>query len=319
MIPLFTPDLAATHAIIDVRSPAEYEVGHIPSAVNMPLFTNEERAEVGTLYAQVGREAAIERGLHVVGPKLADFVSTARSIANGRPILACCWRGGMRSNSMAWLLRTAGMDVKTLLRGYKGYRGVVLATLDLPWKFCVVVGPTGSGKTTLLREKAARGEQVLDLEAIAHHKGSAFGALGEHAQPSTEHAMNLIYDALSRFDIERTVWVEDESRTIGSVCLPDAIYNALQVAQYYEVRVPREARVENLVHEYGVFTAEELIASFDRIQKKLGGERHAAAVAAVRAGDLRTAAGLALEYYDRTYQHCLQIRATSPTPTSKTP
>jgi len=319
MIPLFYPELATTHAIIDVRSPAEFELGHILSAVNMPLFSNEERAEVGTLYVQVGREAAIDRGLHIVGPKLADFVTTARTIASGRPILLYCWRGGMRSNSMAWLFGTAGIDVKTLQRGYKGYRGVVLATLDLPWKFCVVVGPTGSGKTTLLREKAARGEQVLDLEAIAHHKGSAFGALGESAQPSTEHAMNAIYDALSRFDVERTVWVEDESRTIGSVCLPDALYNALQVAQYYEVMVPRETRIENLVHEYGIFTAEELIASFDRIQKKLGSERHAAAVAAVLASDLRTAAGLALEYYDRTYQHCLQIRATATVLTPKTP
>jgi len=319
MIALYHPELATTHVIIDVRSPAEFEHGHIPGAVNMPLFSNDERAEVGTLYVQVGRDAAVERGLDVVGPKLTRFVSEARAHAAGLPLLVYCWRGGMRSNSMAWLLRTAGMDVKTLQRGYKGYRSVVLSTFDLPWKFSVLVGPTGSGKTTLLREKAARGEQVLDLEAIAHHKGSAFGALGEDAQPSTEHAMNMMYDALASFDIARTVWVEDESRMIGTVCVPDAIYDAMQRAQYEEVVVSREQRIENLVREYGGFTTDELIHSFDHIQRKLGGERYAAAVAAVQANDLRAAASMALEYYDRTYEHCLRIRATTPPPMPKTP
>jgi tRNA 2-selenouridine synthase len=312
-------ELSATHCILDVRSPAEFAAGHVPGAVNMPLFSNEERAEVGTLYVQVGREAAIERGLQCVGPKLATLVHEAREHAAGKPIVVYCWRGGMRSQSVAWLLQTAGMDVQTLHRGYKGFRTVVLATLNLPWKLLVLVGPTGSGKTTLLREKAARGEQVLDLESIANHKGSAFGALGEDAQPSTEHAMNMMYDVLTSFDIARTVWVEDESRMIGTVCVPDAIYDAMQQAHYEEVVVSREQRIENLVREYGAFTADELIASFDRIRKKLGGERYAAAVAALRSNDLRAAVDLALAYYDRTYEHCLRLRATNALRTAKTP
>lgn len=312
-------ELATTHVIIDVRSPAEYTAGHIPGAVNMPLFSNEERADVGTLYVQVGREAAIERGLHYVGPKLATLVHEARDRSAGKPILVYCWRGGMRSQSVAWLLHTAGMDVHTLHRGYKGFRSVVLATLALPWNFCVVVGPTGSGKTALLHEKAVRGSQVLDLEAIARHKGSAFGALGEGPQPSTEQAMNLIFEVLARFDLQRTVWVEDESRMIGTVCLPDCLYDAMQRAQYEVLFVSRERRVDNLVRDYGAFSTNELIASFERIQKKLGGERHAAAVTALRANDIRTAVELALEYYDRTYDHCLRQRAILPERDPKTP
>lgn len=310
----FHPSLTSSHVMIDVRSPAEFAHGHIPGAVNMPLFSDAERADVGTLYVQQGKDVAVEQGLHYVGPKLSSFVATARTIANGKPLLVYCWRGGMRSSSMSWLLQTAGLDVVTLQRGYKGYRAHVLATLALPWKLRVVVGPTGSGKTAFLHQLTQRGEQVLDLEGIAHHKGSAFGALGEQPQPTTEHAMNCMHAVLAAFNIEQTVWVEDESRMIGTVCIPEAFFETMQQAEFHEVTVPIEERIANLVQDYGRFTPEQLMASFAKIRTKLGGEWYAAAVAAVQAGDLETAVRIALTYYDATYAHCLARRTTIKTP-----
>lgn len=296
------------HSVIDVRSPAEYAKGHIPGAVNVPLFNDEERARVGTAYVQQGRAPAVELGLQIVGPKLAGIVVEAREIAQGRPIIVYCWRGGMRSGSVAWLLNTAGLQVMTIPRGYKGYRARVHALLEAPWELRVLAGRTGSGKTHRLRELAQAGEQVLDLEAICRHKGSSFGALGEEPQPSTEHAMNLMADVLWDFDRSRTVWVEDESRTVGKVVIPEALFTRMQHAPVEVMDVPRDVRVRNLVADYGAYAADDLVAAFERIRERLGGERCTAAITAVRQGDLATAADIALAYYDRTYDFALSRR-----------
>ncbi|MBK7575836.1 MAG: tRNA 2-selenouridine(34) synthase MnmH [Ignavibacteria bacterium] len=309
MTTVFDDLFSDTYAVIDVRSPAEYAAGHIPGAINIPIFSNEERAVVGTAYVQDGREQAVDIGLQIVGPKLAHFVSQARAI--GKPLIVYCWRGGMRSSSMGWLFTTAGLSVRVVPRGYKGFRAWGMGIISRPWKLHVVGGRTGSGKTHHLHQLAVRGEQILDLEGLANHKGSSFGALGEQPQPTTEHFMNLMTKELHRCSTERTLWVEDESRNIGTVVIPDVFYDAMQIAPIDVLDVSSEQRVTNLVADYGHASPEGLIAAFERIRRKLGGERCTQAIEAVKAGDIATAAEIALEYYDRTYDYCLKQRTAN--------
>ncbi|HEU4717669.1 MAG TPA: tRNA 2-selenouridine(34) synthase MnmH, partial [Bacteroidia bacterium] len=199
--------------VADVRSPAEFAGGHIPGAFNIPLFTNEERAAVGTIYKQQGNEAAVLKGLEFVGPKMTAFILKARENAPGKKIAVHCWRGGMRSASMAWLFETAGMEVLLLSGGYKAYRNFVLSNTGRKFDLRVVGGETGSGKTDILHELARKGEQVLDLEGLARHKGSSYGAIGQDPQPTVEQFENDFVHALTKLDPSRPVWIEDESRS----------------------------------------------------------------------------------------------------------
>lgn len=290
---------AGEYAVVDVRTPAEYAQGHIVGAVNIPLFTNDERADVGTRYVQQSREEAIQRGLELVGPRLAGYVEQARGL--GKPLIVYCWRGGMRSSSMSWLFTTSGLASQTIPRGYKGFRTAAAQHLAQPWQWRVVSGPTGSGKTTFLRTLAESGEQVIDLEGLAHHKGSSFGGIQQPAQPTTEHMMNRIHHAMRGFDLLRPVWLEDESRTIGRVHLPEVLYEAMKIAPRHVLETPLETRIANLVAEYGQLPPGELVAAFERIREKLGGERTQRAIEAVQRGDMTTAVEISLDYYDRTY------------------
>ncbi len=289
------------HAVVDVRTPAEYEKGHIVGAVNIPLFTNEERADVGTRYVQKSREDAIQRGLELVGPRLAGYVEQARSL--DKPLIVYCWRGGMRSSSMSWLFSTSGLVSQTVPRGYKAFRNAAAERLALPWQWRVVAGPTGSGKTAFLRLLSERGEQVVDLEGLANHKGSSFGGIQQPAQPTTEHMMNRIHHAMRDFDLSQTVWLEDESRTIGRVHLPERMFESMRAAPRHLLKTPLLLRIANLVDEYGELPPEELIAAFERIRQKLGGDRTQLAIEAVKCGDMATAVEIALDYYDRTYAY----------------
>ena len=172
--------------VIDVRTPAEYEMGHFVGAINIPIFTNEERAKVGTSYKKKGKQIAVIEGLEFVGVKLADFSRQALKIAKDNKLLIHCWRGGMRSASMAWLFETVGLEVYTLIGGYKAYRNHVFSTFDNIEKLTILGGSTGSGKTEILLNMREEGEQIIDLEGVAHHKGSAFGRLGEkYKQPTS--------------------------------------------------------------------------------------------------------------------------------------
>lgn len=294
------------YAVVDVRTPAEYMQGHIVGAVNIPLFSNDERAEIGTLYTQVGVQQAIDRGLEIVGPRLREYVEQARAL--GKPLIVYCWRGGMRSGSTSWLLSTAGIKVRTIPRGYKGFRAAAHEMIARPWKYRLVIGKTGAGKTDFLHQQIAHGEQVIDLEGIANHRGSAFGRLGQQPQPTTEHALNKIHHAISTFDIGRPVWIEDESRTVGKVHVPEVMFKAMQQAEVYELETGIDQRIENLVRDYGAFTQDELCDALHVIREKLGGERYQQAVEAVRANALAEAVRVILEYYDRTYEYCQQRR-----------
>ena len=296
------------HAILDVRSPSEFIQGHIPDAVNLPLFDDRERASVGYAYKQVGPQRAMELGLEIAGDKLKDLVLQAEKLANGKPVLVHCWRGGKRSGSIGWLLDFTGMHVSLLLGGYKAYRGHLQKWLEeklLP--FIVLGGKTGSGKTVILRTLAERGEQVLDLERLASHKGSAFGWIGEEQQPSTEQFENEIFETLSGFDLSRPIWVENESRTIGKVFVPESLWTRMRISPLIHVEVPLDERVTKLVSDYtGSQSQMALQESFLKIRKKLGGQNVNAALEALQRNDYHTAAEIALTYYDKTYAYGLE-------------
>lgn len=302
--------------VLDVRSPGEYTHGHIPGAVAFALFTDEERAKVGTIYKQQGKEQALELGLAFVGPKMATFVKQAKKIAPERRLAVHCWRGGQRSRSMAWLLRLSGFDVVTLEGGYKSYRQHLLNAFgqvtfaDLR----VVGGRTGTGKTKILHALRDLGEQIIDLEAIAHHKGSAFGTIGELPQPTVEQFENDLFEALLQLDLSKTIWTENESRSIGRVFIPDGFWACMKAAPLYNVSIPHAVRLQNLVNDYVGTDKSELAAAFYKIDKKLGGLQLKTALEALERDDFTAAAEIALWYYDKTYQHCLD---TNPSPDIK--
>lgn len=297
----------AERVVLDVRSPAEFEFGHIPGAVSFPLFDDDERAQVGTIYKNNGKEAAFEQGLKLVGPKMADFVKNARRIARHKKIAVHCWRGGQRSGSMAWLLAQAGFDVVLLDGGYKNYRQHVRESFkNFDLKFVVLSGKTGSGKTKILQELEKLGEQIIDLEGLAHHKGSAFGDIGEQRQPSIEHFENLLFDMLEKLDPARRVWLESESRHIGKIPLPLGFWEKKQDAPLVNIEIPHVERVQNLVADYAQHDRELLKFAFQKIDSKLGGLAFKQALAALDEGDFATAAEVALVYYDKTYLHSLE-------------
>ena len=290
--------------LIDVRSPAEYTHAHIPNALSLPLFNDEERAKVGTLYKQVSAENALIKGLEFVGPKMAGFVKQAIKWSPNRKLLIHCWRGGKRSGSMAWLMQMAGFDVVTLDGGYKNYRNFILQSFEnQPLKIILLGGKTGSGKTPILKELEKRGEQIIDLEDLANHKGSAFGWIGEEQQPSVEQFENILYEVFRKIDPEKRVWVENESRNIGSVSMPQGFWNQMKVAPLIHIEIPFFDRVDHLVDVYTQTSKEDLIISFQKIASKLGTENLKKTIGWIEKDDFETAAAMALKYYDKTYMH----------------
>lgn len=295
--------------VVDVRTPSEFRQGHIPGAHNIPLFSDEERAVVGTLYKQQGREQAVLKGLEFVGPRMAQLAFEAKKLAVDNTLLVHCWRGGMRSASMAWLFQTVGIRSYTLEGGYKAYRASIQEMIAREkWNFVVLAGPTGSGKTEVLKALSTMGEQVLDLEALANHKGSAFGALGQKPQPTTEQFQNDIYNILRKFNPQRTIWVEGESYNIGKVFIPDSLFQLLVKAPLIMFELNREQRLDRLVKEYGCFDKELLEQSVKKIQKRLGGLRTKEALKALEENNYRKVADIALEYYDKGYSKSLSKR-----------
>lgn len=299
---------AKTTAIVDVRSPKEFADGHIPGAANIALFSDEERKIVGTLYKQQGKEAAVLKGLDLVGVKLSGFVRQAKKIATNGQVLIYCWRGGMRSHNMAWLFETAGIKVFVLNGGYKAYRGFIRDALASNSNFIILGGKTGSGKSEILKILKKKGEQVVDLEGIAHHKGSAFGDLGQESQPSTEQFENELYKAWAQLDPSKITWLEDESRAIGKVSIPEPFFFIMRDQPVIFIDVPKSGREDRLVKEYGCFAGEVLNNSIDRISKRLGGLNAKQAKQAIEEGDFKTAASVLLIYYDKAYLKGLSNR-----------
>jgi len=229
-------------------------------------------------------------------------------LAAGGSLLVHCWRGGMRSEAMAWLFSTGGIEPLLLEGGYKAYRNLILGELGRERKYIILGGLTGSGKTGILGQMRSAGAQVTDLEGLASHRGSAFGALGQPPQPSSEHFANLLFDDLSLMREEEPVWLEDESRNIGTVFMPDNFYDRMQSAPVIALMMSIETRMPRLLREYTTFPVEEIIASVKRISKRLGGDRTREAIEALGRGDYPTAIRITLEYYDKTYHYGLSRR-----------
>ncbi|HAF30479.1 MAG TPA: tRNA 2-selenouridine(34) synthase MnmH [Bacteroidales bacterium] len=295
--------------VIDVRSPKEFETGHIPGAHNIPIFSNEERAIVGTKYKQEGREPAILVGLEIVGSKLRNFADTARKLSKDNQLLVHCWRGGMRSSSMAWLFEMTGIKTYVLEGGYKAFRNYGKSQLTSSKKIIILGGLTGSGKTETLLKIKERGEQVVDLEGLAHHKGSAFGALGQEPQPTNEQfENNLIYEWLS-LDITKPIWLEDESHSIGSNWIPNELFSIMRESPVVKMELNKEDRIKRLVNEYAGFDAKFLETCILKIGKKLGGQNVKAALESLENGDLSHVADITLAYYDKSYSFGINSRS----------
>lgn len=290
--------------LLDVRSPSEFIQGHIPGAISFPLFTDCERAQIGTVYKQQGKDAAVKLGLHFVGPKLSSYIERAENLAPLQKHLRLyCSRGGMRSSSLAWLLQTAGFCTTLLIGGYKKYRRWTLDQFRKNYSFIVLGGLTGSGKTELLQVLENSGEQIIDLEKLAEHKGSSFGHLGNPQQPSTEHFENLLAYQLSTRNIDQQIWIEDESRMIGNCYLPSDLWKQMSQSFTLCIECTREERISRLVKTYGIHAREELVQSTHRLMKKLGAVRTKQAIQYILNNELEKAVSIVLEYYDQTYAH----------------
>jgi tRNA 2-selenouridine synthase len=294
--------------VLDVRSPAEYAQGHLPGAISFPLFSNEERAEVGTLYKQVGKQEAMERGMEVIGPKVAAMFKKGVAYADAGRVLVYCWRGGQRSASVGALLSMAGLEVGVLEGGYKAFRNWVLGQFDLPRPLAIIGGMTGSGKTDILHHLKSLGQNILDLEALADHRGSAFGRLGATRAPTPMQFENDMAWDLSALPPGR-IWVEDESRTLGSLYVPTALWHQMEASPVYVLEVSKAVRAERLLVDYGDFPVADLAAAAGKIARRLGGLRLKQVLDAIEAEDAATVIDMLLDYYDKSYQHFLEERA----------
>jgi tRNA 2-selenouridine synthase len=299
-------ELAEKIPVCDVRSPSEYNSGHIPDAINIPLFNDQEREAVGIKYKKEGRIPAILQGLRLSAPLMTDKLSQALSAAKDGKLLVHCWRGGMRSEAMAWLFSLGDIRTEILEGGYKSYRNYILERLSEKRKMIVLGGLTGSSKTYLLRYLKLINQQVVDLEGLANHKGSAFGALGELPQPCTEQFTNNLFNEWKRIDSNFPFWVEDESRNIGTVFIPDCLFENMQNAPTIVLMMGVKLRLPRLIKEYSSYPEESLKASILRISKRLGGDNTRDAINAVEEGNYSTAIEITLRYYDKAYQYGLK-------------
>lgn len=243
--------------ILDVRSPAEYADDHLPGAISLPVLSDEERAFVGTLYAQVSSFEAKKHGAAMIARNIARHLDEAliNKPKEWQPLIYC-WRGGMRSGAMAHILAQVGWRTAQLHGGYKAYRRHVISALDIlptKFKFIVLCGATGSGKSRLLHALAEQGAQVLDLEVLAQHRGSLLGRLPDQKQPSQKSFESRICEALQDFSTKRPIYVEAESRKIGAISLPSILIAHMHRAQCIQLEATHNARVELLLEEYAHF------------------------------------------------------------------
>ena len=289
--------------LIDTRSEKEFEKAHIPGAVNVPILNNEHRHIVGTVYKQEGRQAAVLKGFELVGPTFKEKMETVLRLAENREVFVYCWRGGMRSNILAWLLKMAGLRVTLLQGGYKSFRHYLLPFLSAEYRIIILGGQTGSGKTEILSRLKSAGEQVIDLEHLASHKGSAFGLLGMPEQPSQEQFENILALELEKIDPRIPVWFENESRLIGRIIIPPSLFEQMRTTKVVEVMVSRVQREERIGREYCVFEADLLAKHTDRIAKRLGPQHAKRAIELLYAGDKDGWLQIVLDYYDKSYTH----------------
>ncbi len=336
--------MAKNYPVLDVRSPGEYLHAHIPGAYSIPLFTDEERKVVGTAYKQESREQAIKIGLDYFGLKMRKVVEEVENLivqinkekkkknvsnpplGDRGSVLVHCWRGGMRSAGIAWLLDLYGFKVYTLIGGYKAYRKWVRNQFEKKYPLTIVGGYTGSGKTLIIQQLQQTGNAVIDLEGLANHKGSAFGALGENPQPSQEMFENMLAEALAVIHNQMageqvladnsnptainhsTIWIEDESQRIGNLQIPMQFWENMRSSPVCFVDIPFEKRLDYLTIEYGRFEKEKLVNAVMRIQKRLGGLETKNAINHLLENNHKECFRILLTYYDKWYLKGLHNR-----------
>ncbi len=292
---------------IDLRSPVEFNDGHIPGAVNIPLFSDQERSEIGTIYRHQGPGSARNRGLEVVAPRLAEMVSAIQERAADSTIVVYCWRGGERSDAIAKVLDIMKIKGYRLAGGYKAYRAFIIERLrELPRSRVVVIhGLTGSGKTEIIKRLAADGLPAVDLEGLANHRGSVFGGLGLGKQPRQKQFDSMLYEKLQQFADEKFLIVESESRKIGKLFLPDRLYAMMKEGLHVLIYDNLENRVNRIYDEYVVAsgnTAKEYINCMEGLQRYLGKKKTQEITKMISDGNFRNAIRILLtDYYDPLY------------------
>lgn len=325
-------ELAQQHLVLDVRSPGEFNQAHIPGAKNLPLFTDEERKVVGTAYKQQSREIAIKVGLDYFGTKMRAMVEQVEvwlaerekeTTKADKTVLVHCWRGGMRSAGVAWLLELYGFKVYSLVGGYKKFRHWVIDSFRVPYAFRILGGYTGSGKSYVLRTLGERGASIVDLEGIASHKGSAFGNIGLPPQPSQEMFENILAWQLRKqtgllfADLthpetlripETIIWLEDESQRIGLVNIPQPLWNHMRQCPVYFLDIPFDERLIHITAEYGPLDKQKMADAIQRIQKRLGPLETKTALQHLAANEIADCFRILLKYYDKWYLKGLQNR-----------
>ncbi len=302
----FTADLIDSHCLIDVRTPLEFEEDHLPGAFNVPLLTNEERVEVGTIHKQVGPVQARRRALELTCGRYSAMVEQILAFAADRPVLVYCWRGGLRSNSVVMLLKLCGARAQQLIGGYKAYRHQVSAYFDecsFASRLIVIHGMTGIGKTTFITGLNREMWGVVDLEGVACHRGSAFGALGLAQSVSQKYFDTLLWEAFRHLPANLPIVLEGESRRIGKYYLPGRLYEVMAEACKIWCSASIETRIARLVEEYGHPEYRlDMLDSLDRIKKRLPGPRYDELKQSIIAWDVeKIARGLVIDYYDRMY------------------
>ncbi len=341
-------ELSNIFPVLDVRSPSEFLHAHIPNAYSLPLFTDEQRKIIGTAYKKQSRKIAVEIGLNYFSERMKSIQKeTTKILEEGQKVqpgkfsatsdhpslLVHCWRGGMRSETVAWLLNLYGYQVYVLKGGYKAYRRWTLKQAEKQYRFQILGGYTGSGKTEVLKEMKKEGKAVIDLEGLANHRGSSFGSLGQAAQPSQEMFENLLalelwkLTSLKNQDLkdvtdiieQPVIWLEDESRHIGSVGFPPAFWEQMQRSPLYFMDVPFEERVNFIVKTYGQFDKDKLESRILNIQKRLGGLDTKNALHFLENGDLKACFEILIRYYDKLYGNGLKKRENSSSELNKIP
>ncbi|MEB2776727.1 tRNA 2-selenouridine(34) synthase MnmH [Algoriphagus sp. D3-2-R+10] len=297
------------YPLIDARSEGEFAQSHIPGAVNIPILTNSERIVVGTLYKEKGSQEATIKGFELVGPRFHLILKETLKQFPEKKIIIYCWRGGMRSQILSWLLSMVGFEVFRLKGGYKIYRTYSFDLVRKDWNLITLGGKTGTGKTRLLQKLKETGEQVVDLEGLANHKGSSFGSIGQPAQPTVEQFENLFAEALRKQDPSKSIWVENESRKIGRLILPDRFYHQMLDAPLVDILKTDQERIDLIAEEYAVLPVDELIQAVLRLKKRLGGLRTSQAIEAIVDGNHAEWITNMLIYYDKAYTFDLDKHA----------
>lgn len=317
--------ISEKHPIIDVRSPGEYHQAHIPGAHNIPLFTDDERRIVGTTYKQQGKQKAIKIGLDYFGPKMKTNIEAFEKIkkqtqSDSNTVIIHCWRGGMRSAGMAWLFDLYGFDVLIIAGGYKAYRKWVLDKFETHYDIKVLGGYTGSAKTELLQELKIHHHQIIDLEGLARHKGSAFGGIGMPEQPTQEMFENMLALELSKKKVDdkpAAFWLEDESQRIGRLNIPHSLWKTIRKSPLYFIEIDFENRLEFIYNYYGKKDEQSLINAILRIQKRLGPNETKTTINLILEKNTKEAFRELLKYYDKTYVKSLNNRPEENNPIHK--